>query len=464
MRGSPAAAAAFAVVAAVLVLAPAGHGTVATTERATGGPPPMGWSSWSYLRRHPTAASVAAQALALKTSGLAAAGYRYVNLDDYWMACNSTGPEVDAYGRWIPAAAAFPAGIAAVASRVHADGLKFGLYVTPGIPLNAVLTDTAIKGTPYRADQIARPGVAEANYNCLHMDAINYSAPGAQRYVDSWADEFAAWGVDYVKLDGVGAGDVPDIEAWSVALRQTGRPMVLELSNALAVSDAPLWASLADGWRTTSDIECYSCEGRGSSYPLTDWANVAIRFDAVASWQPYGGPAGWNDEDSLELGNGAADGLTVPERQTMMSLWSLASAPLILGADLTRLDATDKAILENRAVIGLDQDGIAARRIVDAVDEQVFAKRAPGGGWYIGIFNTDPATAHTLFLRLTDLGLRGAMAVTDVWTGRRLGIAIGTYTAAVAPGGVILIAVRPISGPAPGPGWLLSAGLGPSPP
>jgi alpha-galactosidase len=462
MRASLAATAAFAVGAAVIVLAPAGHSAVAASERAIGGPPPMGWSSWSYLRRHPTAASVEAQALALKTSGLAAVGYRSVNLDDYWMACNSTGPEVDSYGRWIPYTAAFPAGIAAVARRVHADGLRFGLYVTPGIPENAVLMDTSIKGTAYRADQIARPGVAEANYNCAHMDAINYSAPGAQRYIDSWADEFAAWGVDYVKLDGVGAGDIPDIDAWSVALRQTGRPMLLELSSALPLSDAPLWASLADEWRTTGDIECHSCEAGDSSYPLTDWANVAIRFDAVAGWQPFGGPAGWNDEDSLELGNGAADGLTLPERQTMMSLWSLAGAPLILGADLTRLDSADKAILANRAVIALDQDGIAARRIIDVVDEQVFAKRAPDGDWYIGIFNTDPSAAHTLSVWLPHLGLRGAMTVSDVWTGRRLGIVTSTYTAAIAPGGVSLISVQPISGPAPGPGWLLAAGLGPA--
>jgi hypothetical protein len=62
----------------------------------------MGWSSWSFLRRHPTAAGIEAQARALKASGLASAGYRYVNVDDYWMACDGYGPEVDRYGRWIP--------------------------------------------------------------------------------------------------------------------------------------------------------------------------------------------------------------------------------------------------------------------------------------------------------------------------------------------------------------------------
>ena len=84
----------------------------------------------------------------------------------------------------------------------------------------------------------------------------------------------------------------------------------------------------------------------GSSCPLTDWANVESRFSAAASWQPYGGPGGWNDYDSIEVGNGSNDGLTVAERQAQLSLWSLASAPLILGTDLTALDSGDLALLE----------------------------------------------------------------------------------------------------------------------
>jgi hypothetical protein len=416
------------------------------TERATGGQPPMGWSSWSFLRHHPTAAAIEAQARAMKSSGLAAHGYRYVNVDDFWMACNGNGPEVDAYGRWVPDRAAFPAGIAAVASRVHAEGLKFGLYVTPGIPENAVLRNTAIEGSADTADQIANPSVTEVNYNCGHMYGIDYAVPGAQEYIDSWADEFASWGVDYVKLDGVGSWDIPDIEAWSVALRQASRPMVLELSNTLAISHAARWSSLADGWRTTGDIECYSCERKGSSYPLTDWRLVASRFDAVARWQPDGGPAGWNDEDSLEVGNGAADGLTVPKRQTMMSLWSLGGAPLILGADLTHLAAVDKAMLENRAVIAADQDGIAARRVVHSGSEQVFAKRQPNGVWYIGVFNTDISARRTFRVRLAQLGLTHAVTATDLWTGRSLGTVSGSYTVTIAPGGVSLISAAPVPG------------------
>jgi alpha-galactosidase len=218
---------------------------------------------------------------------------------------------------------------------------------------------------------------------------------------------------------------------------------VLELSNNLAISHAAQWARLADGWRTGEDIECYACELLDGSYPLTSWADVASRFDTVASWQPYGGPGGWNDEDSLEVGNGADDGLTAPERQTMMALWSLAGAPLILGSDLTHLDAADLAILRNRAVIAVDQDGIAARRVVDRPGEQVFAKRQPDGVWYVGVFNTGTSARRTFLVSLAQLGLGGRVRVTDLWTGRSLGVVSGRYTVTVAPGGVSLISARP---------------------
>ena len=169
---------------------------------------------------------------------------------------------MDPYGRWVTNASEFPAsgstnGIQVVANYVHSLGLKFGLYVTPGISDQAVSQNTPIQGTSDTADEIA-DGDSENNYNCGGMQGINYSEPGAQAFINSWADEFASWGVDYVKLDGVGSFDIPDVQAWSTALKQTGRPMALELSNSLTIADGTTWSSLANGWRTTGDIECYS--------------------------------------------------------------------------------------------------------------------------------------------------------------------------------------------------------------
>src|SRR6202034_3631505 len=137
--------------------------------------------------------------------------------------------------------------------------------------------------------------------------------------------------------------------------------------------------------------------------------NVSSRFGAAASWQPYGEPGGWNDYDSIEVGNGSNDGLTVAERQTQLSLWSLASAPLILGTDLTNLDSGDLALLENSAVTAVDQDGIPGDRVISSGNEQIFDKRQQNGTWDIGVFNTDTTASHSFSVSLAQLGLSGAV-------------------------------------------------------
>jgi alpha-galactosidase len=410
--------------------------------------PALGWSSWSFVRHNPTAATIDADADAMVSSGLAAAGFQYVNVDDFWYQCpGSQGPNVDANGRWVTDATKFPAsgstnGIQVVADHVHSDGLKFGLYVTPGISAQAVAKNTPILGTSAHAKDIATTA-SEKNYNCKGMVGIDYSKPGAQEFVNSWADEFASWGVDYVKIDGVGTGDVPDIKAWSQALQQTGRPIHLELSNNLAIGSAATWAQYSNGWRTGGDIECYSCESGGSSYPLTQWSSVQGRFAAVANWQPYGGPGAFNDYDSLEVGNGGNDGLTAPERQSMMSLWAMGAAPLILGTDLTHLDSTDLGYLKNTRVLAVDQDAIDAKRIVSSGNQQVYAKTEKDGSVIVGLFNYSGSASQTVSVNLASAGVSGSAAATDLWTGASLGTLSGTYSVNLGAGAVRLIKLTP---------------------
>jgi Alpha galactosidase A/Alpha galactosidase C-terminal beta sandwich domain/NPCBM-associated, NEW3 domain of alpha-galactosidase len=428
----------------LLALAPAAR----AENNGVGRKPAMGWSSWSFLRHDPTTASVKAQARAMVSSGLSKVGYRYVNLDDFWYQCpGSQGPNVDQYGRWVIDPSHFPAqgsenGIKALAHYVHGLGLKFGLYVTPGISAQAVAQNTAIKGTPYHAQDIAT-SASESNYNCGGMVGIDFSKPGAQAFINSWADQFARWGVDYLKLDGVGSGDIPDVTAWSQALRQTGRPIHLELSNSLNIADASTWNKYSNGWRTGGDIECY-CSG--TSEPLTDWSNVFGRFDEVADWAPYGGPGGFNDYDSIEVGNGSGDGLTPDERQTQMSLWALGASPFILGTDLTQLDPTDLSYLLNRSVISVDQDAIDAHRITDTATEQVFTKTEPSGAAVVGLFNTGPS-AEVISTDVTALGLAGGQdyRVDNLWS-HGVNDTIGTISEEVPAHGVALLRVKPSNG------------------
>jgi hypothetical protein len=441
-------------VAAVLV----GAGTAARAEdNGVGRTPLLGWSSWSFIRQHPSAAKIEAAADAMKSSGLADVGYRNINLDDFWYQCpSSQGPNVDQFGRWVIDATKFPgsgatSGIQAVADYVHSKGLRFGLYVTPGISKQAVAQNTAIEGTPYHADDIATTS-NEMNYNCGGMVGIDYSKPGAQEFINSWADQFASWGIDYLKLDGVGSFDIPDLVAWSNALRQTGRPIHLELSNNLNINGAATWAQYSNGWRTGGDIECYSCESGGSSYPLTSYSSVSSRFDQVAQWAPYGGPGGFNDYDSIEVGNGANDGLTLDERQTQMSLWALAASPFILGTDLTNLDPTDLTLLKNTDVLAVDQDAIDASRIFDNGGNQIFAKTEPNGDAVVGLFNTNPDT-QTITTSAAALGLPGGYTgynVKDLWTHQSTETA-GVVGASVPAHGVALYRVTPVNNPSQAP-------------
>jgi hypothetical protein len=435
----------------VVVLCIAGVGAVPAAraeDNGVGAKPAMGWSSWSFLRHSPSESSVEAQAKAMVTSGLKSVGYKYVNLDDFWYQCpGSQGPNVDQYGRWVIDASKFPSqgsmnGIEATADYVHRLGLKFGIYVTPGISSQAVAQNTQIKGTPYTADQIATTA-SENNYNCGGMVGIDYSKPGAQAFIDSWADQFASWHVDYVKLDGVGSFDIPDVEAWSNALRQTGRKIHLELSNSLNINDASTWETYSNGWRTTGDIECY-CSG--TSYPLTDWSSVESRFDSVAAWAPYGGPGAFNDYDSIEVGNGAGDGLTPDERQTQMSLWALGASPFILGTDLTNLDPLDLSYLKNRAVISVDQDAVDAHRIVNGQGTQVFTKTEHSGDAATGLFDIGMSpkviTTSASALRLPSAT---EYLVHDLWN-NTVRETSGQISEQVASHGVSLLRVKPTTG------------------
>jgi len=413
--------------------------------------PVLGWSSWSFLRQHPTAAQMKAQALALHNFGLQKFGYQYVNLDDFWYQCpGPQGPNVDSYGRWMTDSSRFPAqgdtdGIKVVADYIHSLGMKFGIYVTPGISRQAVSRNTPIKGTSYTAAQIANPSVAENNYNCKGMVRIDYNKPGAQEYTNSWVNMLATWGVDYIKIDGMKDSNVADVRAWSNAIRQSGHPMVLDVTQGkLTIAIAPTLMKYANQWEFVPDVECYRCEKDGSSYPLTSWADVAKRFNYVAEWQPYAGPGAFNDYDSIEVGNGSNDGLTPVERQTQISLWALAAAPLILGVDLTHLDATDlQKYLENPAVLAVDQDSTAAKRVLKTRNQQVFAKKEPNGDAIVGLFNTgEKADELSVPTSTVDLPENGSgYSVHDLWTGQTTKTK-STIRAVVPSHGVVLYRVR----------------------
>jgi len=381
-------------------------------------------------------------------------------------------------------------GIQALAAYVHSLGLKFGIYETAGISSQAVAANTPILGTSYTADDIATT-TSQANYNCGGMEAINYSAPGAQAYVNSVVDELASWGVDYIKLDGIANSNSADVKAWQAAIQQSGRPMVLNITQgSYTLTLAPTLKQYANQWEFAPDIElngpdegaANSCNnppytGCESVFPLTSYADWSDRFASVASWQPYGGPGGFNDYDSIEVGDGSADsGMSLAASETQLSLWSLGSAPLILGSDLTSsvtnaygtsasLSARDLKLLTNRSVIKVDQDAIDASRVAVAgspgskAGDQVFAKVEPKGDAVVGLFNTTTATSSSPVTIATTAAALGLPAdahgykVQDLWGGQSVVVggkttfdvsSAGKISATVPAEGVALYRVTPL--------------------
>lgn len=386
--------------------------------------PYMGWSSWSQEVVHGqgwlTEDQIKTQSDALHCSGLQDRGYSYINIDSGWQG------SWDANGRPLPSSSRFPDGMAATVDYIHANGQKAGIYWIPGIQRPQAQANLPILGTPYHLqDILVTPWTAGNSFsygqsNPFHLK-IDFTKAGAQEYVNSLVNLFASWGVDFIKLDGVTPGsdhnnlvvdNRDEVQAWSQAIAQTGCPIWLTISWAVDHEYSDLWKQWANARRIDGDIECYCGD-------LVHWSAVALRFDHLATWQNDAGPnQGWNDLDSLEVGN-AADGITNDERQTMMTLWAIANAPLYIGDDLTALDDFGLALLTNDLVIAVDQSGRPAIQITGG-NQQIWAANNEDGTWTVALFNLGSGPA-TVTVNWSDLGFSGTARVQDLWKNADLG-------------------------------------------
>ncbi|SOD90509.1 carbohydrate-binding protein [Streptomyces sp. Ag109_G2-15] len=420
--------------------------------------PYMGWSSWSmqsskYPGLNPdgdysylTEANVLKQTDALATK-LKKYGYTYVNIDAGWWRDRTWAPEFDAYARQKPDPVRFPHGMKPVADHIHAKGLKAGIYLPVGLEKEAYGDG---KVPIWHADGCTTADIVYGDLRTTNgWDSaykLDFAKPCTQKYVDSQARTLADWGYDFLKLDGVGPGsfksgdnydNVADVAAWQKAIAATGRPIHLEISWSLDIGHAADWKKYSDGWRVDTDVECY-CN------TLVSWENsVDDRFDDTPGWTRHAGPGGWNDLDSLDVGNGAMDGLTKAERQTYATLWAVAKSPLYTGDDLTKLDGYGLSLLTNKEVIAVDQaDAPAARPVTPSDPQQVWAAKNPDGGYTVALFNL-AGSPSAVTADWSSLGFTGKAGVRDLWNHENLGTYQNKITEALPAHGSRLFTVTP---------------------
>ncbi|WP_420113349.1 X2-like carbohydrate binding domain-containing protein [Pseudactinotalea sp.] len=411
--------------AAALVLTMASGGSAVADDGPEGieeiaQQPYMGWSSYS-MQVHSggqwiTADQIIAQSDAMHET-LQPYGYEYINVDAGW------NGGIDEHGRPVPSETLYPDGLQAVIDHVHGNGQKFGLYFIPGIGQEVYEDDLPIAGAPgCSTGDIATTPLQQGDYWGFTYQ-IDFSNPCSQAYVDSIAELLGEWGVDFVKFDSVTPGSGiedgsmdsrGDVAAWSQALAR--HDIWLELSWAVDIDEADYWAEHAQGWRIDWDVECYC-----GDEALTTWANVERLFPRLAQWWRYAGPdRGWNDLDSLNVGNGSMDGLTRDERRTAMTLWAVSAAPLYIGNDMTNLDQYGIELLTNDEVIAANQAGTPARPVATDTNHQVWYSLNADGTYTVALFNLGRTEAD-MTLDFEDIGLSGSATVRDLWAQRKIG-------------------------------------------
>jgi hypothetical protein len=407
--------------------------------------PPMGWNSWDAYGLTINEADFMANAAVLAT--MKQFGWQYAVIDEGWYMENPNGRNLaerkyllNANGILLPVASRFPtsangAGFKPLADWVHAQGLKFGIHIVRGIPRDAVRANLPIAWTSFHAADAADTA------DLCPWDESNYGVKdnaAGQAYYDSMLKLYAGWGLDYIKVDCI--SDHPyrptEIRQIAVAIKKTGRPIVLSLSpGPTQLEHADEVAEHAQMWRITND------HWDGWSFPRhpgDDEYPFGLRgeFDRLAQWFPYVKEGNWPDADMLPwgwlgphpgMGEPRQSRLTHDEQQTEFTLWAIARSPLILGANLTRLDEFTRSLITNQSVLFMNQNvtyshpvdvaglgaGFANARVWRAT---INAQGARNYAEFFGFFNLGD-TPVTLHASWTQLGLEsGKHLAQNVWS------------------------------------------------
>ncbi|HUO09946.1 MAG TPA: putative Ig domain-containing protein [Phycisphaerae bacterium] len=407
--------------------------------------PPMGWNSWNSWATAVDQQKVLDAAKAFVEKGLINHGWSYINIDDTWQ--GQRGGEFNG----IQPNEKFP-DMKGLADQIHGMGLKVGIYSTPWM-------------TSYAGYVGGSSNDPSGKWSMEEMGGKNggkFRQDGKILFATNDAKQWAAWGIDYLKYDWnpkspKNAAYVPTFQSqvadMANALKSTGRDIVYSYSNSFPIESAEEVTPLLNCWRTTGDIR-------------DTWWSVTGIWSQQGKWAKFEMPGHWNDPDMLVVGYVGwgpklhASMLTPDEQYTHISLWCLLQAPLLIGADMTRMDDFTLSLLTNDEVLAIDQDPLGKTAVVVHKEGevnverpnrpngahkvpaiQVYAKELADGSHAVGLFNLND-TPQKVGASFSELGLSGKQVVRDVWRQKDLETVPDSVSAEVRPHGVVLLRLR----------------------
>lgn len=405
---------------------------VAMQEQMLAETPPMGWNSWICYGTSVTEAEVRANADYM-AEHLLKYGWEYVVIDAGWYApgmvtlqqYEDSHPDqlIDEFGRLVVDTEKYPSasggrGLAPLAEYLHSKGLKLGIHIMRGLPIQAYESNTPVRGTGYHARDIADTDSQCEWYKGFY--GIDMSKPGAQEYYDSIFELYESWGVDYIKADDllspIYACD--EIDAIASAVAKLEKKPVLSLSPGPApVENVRDLMSVSNMWRISEDF-------------WDNWESLKRQFPLCRKWQSFGKPGVWPDADMLPLGLMALRAMrgeprmtafTRDEQYTMMTLWAMFRSPLMLGCSLPDMDPFTLSLVTNDEVIAINQHSKLNRELFDR--EGIIAWYAISENerdHYVAIFNTTDSDLRDYCFALEEIGTIGDVTVIDLWSGERL--------------------------------------------
>jgi alpha-galactosidase len=401
--------------------------------------PPMGWNSWNSWAKDVDREKVLASAKAMVSTGLINHGWTYINIDDAWQ--GRRGGEFNG----IQSNDKFP-DMKGLADEVHDMGLKLGIYSTPWKTSYAGFVGGSSDNADGKWDE--------------SMAVKEQRTDGKIPFAENDAKQWAAWGIDYLKYDWNprSAPRVSDefflkqSNTMHDALLNSGRDIFYSYSNSMPFDMIEQTSKIFNAWRTTGDI-------RDSWWSL---ARIGFTQD---KWTQYARAGHWNDPDMLVVGyvgwskNLHPSNLTPDEQYTHISLWSLLSAPLLIGCPIERMDPFTLSLLTNDEVLAVNQDSIGKSAMLVSkqgpevtierkdrpnnppaklIQGQVWAKELEDGSHAVGLFNVGDAEMKVV-ANFSDVKANGKQVVRDLWRQKDIGTLDDKFEATVPPHGVVLV-------------------------